>query len=263
MEWGRYRWGLRRLVQGSQIWRRVGESKVARCCGKVRVGDRRWGSRLTCGRRQGGCIICDILRCSNVRLGDHRGWRGRNCSGATRRWKGVPSGVMFWIVMWTSRMEELDAVHWPDFRVGPWSKLRQCGGTYFIASFKLYKWQCELLDIYPSTCIEAYHLFCPESHFLMGETVVVVRTTLVSNMTMAMVSFASSFIWKLLVGRVLSIILIIRHCRRELVLLSRLFSFWFHLLWCLSSFRMSWLFLSLIFMKNNSLLHSWPLGLTL
>ena len=177
--------------------------------------------------------------------------------------KGVPSGAMFWIVMWTSGMEELNAVCWPDFRVGPWSKLRQCGGTYFVASFKLYKWQCESLDIYPSTCIEAYHLFCPESHFLMGEMVVVVGTTLVSNMTMAVVSFASSFIRKLLVGHILSIILIIRHCHRGLVLLLRPFSFWFHLLWCLSSFQMSWLFLSLIFMKNNSLLHSWPLGLTL
>ena len=54
-----------------------------------------------------------------------------------------------------------------------------------------------------------YHLLCPESHFLMREAIVVIRTTLASNIAMAVVGFASGFFQQLLVGLVLPIIFVI------------------------------------------------------
>lgn len=47
------------------------------------------------------------------------------------------SGAMFWIVTCTSGTEDVDADRRPDFSAGPLSKLRQLGGAYFVASFRL------------------------------------------------------------------------------------------------------------------------------
>ena len=163
-------------------------SKWWPCIGARRNGHQWCRSWLIKGRWCWGSC-CEqawvAWRCSNLKSGDHRGWRGRDwCTS-----RGSEGGSI--------RHDVLDG----DMNLCSWrhwcrvSTRLQSGSTIEIDTVRWCILCCLVqalqavagkLSIPLEYEIEIHHLLCPEHHFLVWEAIVVVCTTLASNMAMAM-----------------------------------------------------------------------------